>query len=295
MGLDFITKSISNNSTTSFDFGQPISAFCVGVSGFYFEYSDERHNVQNMSLALSANKVNSNTISVGLTEILNDDSNNHITSGAWAYVTVFAWLGSGTPAAAIMANSKGVPSGGTSAPIATGGQYIYNHNAFCSGFNYAVQDGDEKIISIGYSCGASVSSDGSNITTNGDANMVGDLQSINSLDIGLIAAIQSSPGFEVQTVQGSASDTTLTTTFPTTVRKACAVIQNFYASYGTDNNLWEFKVGAMSHDASTHTNSYSVTVSGNEVTLANQVYMVDNHSDHVATDTSVSYVVVALV
>ena len=96
-------------------------------------------------------------------------------------------------------------------------------------------------------------------------------------------------------MSGTAADTTLSTTFPSPVSSACAVVRNFYANYGTDNNLWEFKVGAMSHDATNHTDAYNVTVDGSKVTLSNQIYLTDGHSSHTATDTSVTYVVVAKV
>lgn len=278
MPIKVMNKSVPVGQTCSFDFGEAVSQYVVGIAYWSFS-AKSATNVTSVSLGLASNHPSANTVTVKVNGLILSGSSNVIDTTKSTVVVSCVAMTKEVNQNIVMANEYNIPNKSTSPQIQFTSNSQDTVQTFVSGFNMAFQQ-PYPVQEISGATGYTSTGLLGNI--NCLAQMVGQSGEFadSSLDTGLLMSGSSSNGFLSDSVIGT---TTSSVDFGQNITEAVVLLQDFALNYEYPQTVLSMSAGCPDW-----------SVSGSKVALNGVVASMSNGSISQASSSSVNLAVIAV-
>ncbi|MEM1240659.1 MAG: hypothetical protein AAGI45_12535 [Cyanobacteria bacterium P01_H01_bin.26] len=281
-------QTLSNvpNKTVTFDFPNEVLSFVVGISYWDFTYGGDDHHIETISLKVNANQPSSKQVTATIIGEFRDDSGNKINGDASKVkVCCIAVITAQNPNIDLV-NVNNIASGSQSNAIALPGSSLGLANAFLSGLNLSYGNKDHHVEQVQMSAGLNPSGNQGFITSTAQMSDDSGHNASGYINAGLVAVSVGQTGILGQAVINKQTGSSFSVDFGQTISAACALIQSYKVTYGSDDHHVQTIGGGCS----------GWKVSGSKVTLNNAQAFISDDSGHNQSDSNsdVSMIVFAV-
>jgi hypothetical protein len=211
MGIEMqsLDNGVKPNEIATFTFNNPVYAYALGIKGFYLGYKPGTdHWIQDLSVRLlplqpATEALTGNEIQAQVVAQLSDSSGNTIDI-AQSYVcpVCIAVTGEEDPKT-VMTVLSGIANGQQASVSLPGIGGFSILSSFLAGFTLDYSKGDHQVLGANAGCGIYNNQSQGFVTASASLyDASGNRADITNVDAGVIASIDSSPGFAIQTVTG---------------------------------------------------------------------------------------------